>query len=115
MFAIGDKDWAGLSKLSEECGELTQVIGKLMGTRGQEEHWDGTNLTERLLEEMSDVQAALDFVLGNNPFTDEQKLEVKRRTVQKLILFQEWHNNEDPPLRKYRTPTSDAEASEMME
>ena len=29
-FAIESSHWAGLSKLNEECGEVIQVIGKIL-------------------------------------------------------------------------------------
>ena len=97
MFAIGDESWPGLSKLAEECGEVVQVIGKLMGTRGEEEHWDGTNLTERLLDEMADLSAAMNFVMDKNPFTLEQSRVYQRRVLDKYNLFCDWHEREDPP------------------
>lgn len=94
MFAIGDKEWAGLSKLAEECGELVQVIGKLMGTRGHIDHWDGTDLLVRLVEEMGDVRAALIFACEAN---DISKAKVHQRADTKLAMFWAWHNAEDPP------------------
>jgi NTP pyrophosphatase (non-canonical NTP hydrolase) len=61
-YAIGSETWPGLSKLVEECGEVLQVAGKLMGTGGQVEHWDGTDLRERMTEELADLLAAIDFL-----------------------------------------------------
>jgi NTP pyrophosphatase (non-canonical NTP hydrolase) len=54
MFAIGDNEWAGLSKLIEEAGEVIQVGGKLMGSRGDTNHWSG-DLREKLVEELGDL------------------------------------------------------------
>jgi NTP pyrophosphatase (non-canonical NTP hydrolase) len=110
MFAIGDEEWPGLSKLAEECGEVLQVIGKLMGTRGEEIHWDGQNLTESLLDEMADLRAAIDFVLEHNPFTGEQKAKYYQRYSKKMELFEDWHAHEDPP-----PPQNRAEALERLE
>lgn len=31
MFAIGDKEWPGISKLIEEAGEVLQICGKAHG------------------------------------------------------------------------------------
>lgn len=88
MFAIGSPRWPGLSKLSEEAGEVIQVIGKLMGTGGEVQHWDGSNLAERLIEEVGDVLAACDFVVEKNlPLAS-----VAERRAKKLALFRKWHD-----------------------
>ena len=89
-FSIGSDVWPGTSKLLEEMGELQQVLGKLLGTGGEVKHWDGSNLRERLVEEIADVKAALAFFqeacLG--PSEDE---EINRRTEAKRMRFWEWH------------------------
>lgn len=87
MFAIGDDQWPGLSKLAEEAGEVVQVIGKLMGTHGKAYHWDGTDLRARLIEEIADVMAACEFVIRQNQLGDG----VTVRFMQKLALFNKWH------------------------
>lgn len=51
-YSIGSSHLPGLSKLTEECGELTQVLGKVLGMGSAGDHWDGTNLRKRLIEEM---------------------------------------------------------------
>ena len=90
MFAIGDKQWAGLSKLVEEAGVVTQVAGKLMGTRGETAHWDGSNLRERLVEELGDLQAAMLFVIRQNGIDLKA---VEERTAKKLALFEIWQES----------------------
>lgn len=92
MFAIGDKEWPGISKLVEEAGEVGQVAGKLMGTGGHLAHWDGTNLARRLEEEMGDVLAAVNFVLMTCDEVSAQ--EVRQRAEYKLTLFMEWHKEQ---------------------
>lgn len=89
MFAIGSPLWPGLSKVTEEAGEVQQVIGKLLGTGGEEEHWDGSNLRKRLTEEVADVLAACDFVVMMND------LDVAYRRKTKLALFMKWHNDQN--------------------
>jgi NTP pyrophosphatase (non-canonical NTP hydrolase) len=90
MFAIGDERWPGLSKLNEECGEVIQVIGKLMGARGVTDHWDGTNLKQRLIEELADLRAAIHLVTDLNLSEQEFKLYLDR-IDDKLTLFKQWH------------------------
>src|SRR6266576_699201 len=88
-FAIGSPEWPRLSKLAEEAGETLQVIGKLMGTGGETNHWDGTDLRLRLIEELADLQAAIDFVIEVCPRMDSYAIEERR--VRKLALFKAWH------------------------
>ncbi len=94
-FAIGGSVWPGLSKLTEECGEVGQVIGKLMGTGGATNHWDGSNLAERLTDEMGDVLAAIEFVADKNRGLIDFRRLMDRRG-QKLALFEKWHREQVP-------------------
>lgn len=92
-FSLGSKVWPGTSKLIEEMGELQQVLGKLLGTAGQVEHWDGSNLRKRLVEEIADVLAALElFSLVN--LTDVENQAIVNRMVDKIQLFCAWHKKE---------------------
>lgn len=101
MFAIGDKEWPGISKLVEECGETLQVAGKLMGSRGTILHWDGSNLKTRLEDELADLIAAATFVADNCRLDRER---IRSRADSKLALFRSWHAKEDPlPLTKIDT------------
>lgn len=90
-FSIGSETWPGVSKLIEEMGELGQVLGKLLGTHGETEHWDGSNLLDRLHDEMGDVYAALEFVMKANDL-DETRIE--QREIDKVALFTKWHNEQ---------------------
>lgn len=101
MFEIGSDRWPGLSKLTEECGETLQVVGKLMGTQGKVEHWDGEGQLDRRLEaEMSDLLAAIEFVCMHCPVNRDTVL---ARAQQKLALFNEWHRRQTTPP----APTAD--------
>lgn len=92
MFEIGAYIWPGLSKLAEEAGEVLQVIGKLMGTRGSIEHWDGKgDLRTRLEEEIADVMAAATFVTAINGL-DKDK--IAHRMAEKVIKFNKWHQEQ---------------------
>lgn len=98
MFAIGDADWPGISKLIEECGEIAQVCGKLMGTRGGTEHWEGRPLDERMEDELADLQAAIRFVIKHNPL-DATK--IAGRSREKLARFEAWHQEDNPPQQQH--------------
>lgn len=87
-FSIGGAKWPGISKLIEECAEVGQVCGKLIGSRGVEDHWDGTNLRTRLEDEIGDLTAAILFVRELNGLDSARLTE---RAKRKLAMFKEWH------------------------
>jgi NTP pyrophosphatase (non-canonical NTP hydrolase) len=93
-YSIGSEVWPGTSKVIEECGELAQVLGKLIALAGQTDHWDGSDLRERLHEEIADVRAALTF------FAEANRLDHYRladRTAEKVDLFRRWHREQSAP------------------
>lgn len=90
-YSIGSEKWPGLSKLIEECGEVLQVCGKIVGADGENTHFDGTNLRERLEDEIADLWAAISYV--------SQKCELDRVRLdflsnQKRLVFEMWHEEE---------------------
>lgn len=89
IFCLGSEVLPGLSKLNEECGEVVQVVGKLMQTGGNPEHWSG-NLRTMLMDEIADVLAAINFVVENN-LTYEEIQQIAERTRVKAEKFDTWH------------------------
>lgn len=80
----------GLAKLSEELGELQQIVGKMMAY-GTGQHPDGTvSLLQRFEEEFADVAAAAEFV-ANTHGADTQR--VVRLALIKLDRFEKWHSD----------------------
>jgi hypothetical protein len=94
-FSIGSSVWPGVSKVVEEVGELGQVIGKLMAVAGAAKHWSG-DLREKMIEEMGDVYAALDFV-AEHCFSYEEGQLIATRRNKKLATFEKWHQNPESP------------------
>lgn len=92
-YAIGSGHWPGVSKLIEEMGELGQVLGKLMATSGEAEHWDGSDLRQRLVEEVADVKAAITFVASRN-LTKAEVAAIDKRAVEKFAVFTRWHQEQ---------------------
>lgn len=90
-YSIGSTHWPGLSKLTEETGELLQVLGKLLGTGGELKHWDGSNLRDKLHEELGDLTAAIDFFAKHNGL-DETIIGLRAQT--KLAQFERWHDGD---------------------
>lgn len=107
MFAIGDKEWPGISKLIEEAGEVLQVCGKLIATGGNTEHWDNndTPLKERLENEIADLLAAAAFVVRRCGLDGGR---VDDRVKRKLTRFVTWHEqgeaNKGPRCTAFVTP-----------
>ena len=91
-YSIGSDRLTGLSKLIEECGEVLQVAGKLIATGGDSVHWDGSDLYQRLMEELADLDAALRFVVTMNDAVDSTV--VNLRSIQKYATFLGWHETE---------------------
>lgn len=77
----------GLGKLIEECGELLQVCGKKLACFTSDQHWDGTDLKDRMESEMGDVRAAIRLVTENFGLDDNR---ICAQEHKKLTLFRTW-------------------------
>lgn len=88
-FSIGGTLWPGLSKLIEECGEVLQIAGKLIGSEGKTDHWSG-DLRPMLIEELGDLAAAMEFFATINGL-DIDALDARRE--KKLDMFERWHRD----------------------
>ena len=81
----------GLVKLIEESGEVIQVAAKMIAYPklifGSKLHPDGTNLRTRLVEEIGDCYAALEFVVTK---LDLSKKLIRERAEMKHKLFKQW-------------------------
>lgn len=79
--------WRGVGKLTEEAGEVLQLLGKLIPFPDGN-HPDGKgHLRERLTDEIADLYAALDY------FADINGLDPARiysRREEKLQKFFNW-------------------------
>ncbi len=94
MFDIGSRKWPGISKLIEECGEVVQVCGKLIGNRGEIVHWNVPDLKVALEEEIADVLAACRFVIAKCGL-DQYAIVV--RANKKQLQYETWHVTNPEP------------------
>lgn len=79
----------GLVKLAEECGELVQAaMKKIARSDGEDVHWDGSNLKERIADEIADVRAASEVV---ERLYSLDRRRIKARSMKKVALFEYWH------------------------
>lgn len=90
-YSIGSRMWPGISKLIEEASEVGQVCGKLIGSGGDPNHWDGTNLRHRLEDEIGDLLAAIEYVTEHNALGTAA---ITARHREKFALFEIWHREE---------------------
>jgi NTP pyrophosphatase (non-canonical NTP hydrolase) len=77
-----DRD--GLTKLMEEAGEVIQVAAKL-SAYPEETH---PELIKRLQNELADLQACINFVVGRWGLDSEH---INKRTSKKLKAFTIWN------------------------
>lgn len=89
-FTFGADEWPGLAKLAEECGELQQVIGKLMAFP-EGEHPDGAALAGRLADELADVAAASTYVRAHAEQLQPLWRRIADRIAMKFQRFERWH------------------------
>lgn len=76
--------WRGIHKLTEEAGELLRIIGKLNAfPNGQ--HPSGDPIATQLLEELTDLQAAIDYFIEENGLAIDPA-----RYKDKLIKYDNW-------------------------
>lgn len=88
----------GLSKLTEEIGELGQVVGKMLQYPELQKDWIKSHpdekgpLLPRLEEEAGDVLGAIWFVAAKLGLSMET---IEARAEMKEALFHQWDRGED--------------------
>jgi NTP pyrophosphatase (non-canonical NTP hydrolase) len=87
-YSIGSDHWPGLAKVIEECGEVIQAAAKVIAANGDGRHWDGSDLRQRLEDELADAQAAIAFAVDMNGLDSGRIL---NRAADKLAMFRRWH------------------------
>lgn len=81
----------GLTKLSEECGELIQIAQKKIAFPHTDDHPDKKgSLKQRLQEEIADVLAACSIVIDINKLDTTT---ISNRVKTKYELFDTWHKD----------------------
>lgn len=77
----------GLTKLVEECGELTQIAAKKMAYADVDIHPDGRSMKLRMEDEIADVIAACAYVSGEFKLNQAA---IDLRVQEKILLFYKW-------------------------
>lgn len=92
-FTFGSAIWPGLSKTTEEAGEVLRIVGKLQQTGGAAEHFDGTNLHAELHDEFGDLLAGIYFTMRHNEMDVDR---INARIALKTGKFERWHAEQGP-------------------
>lgn len=93
MYGVSCKKRPGLAKITEEAGELLEVLGKIQASEGEFTYpWpeeDGThrNLKQEAEDECADVIAAVTFFAERNGLNQNAMIE---RAERKIALYYEW-------------------------
>jgi NTP pyrophosphatase (non-canonical NTP hydrolase) len=82
----------GVVKLAEECGELIQVCAKRLAYFHTDRHPDGSDLRSRMVAEIGDVLAAVQFVVAELHLPRDQ---IDDRRRYKLDRFYRWRADPD--------------------
>jgi len=64
-YGIGSDTWPGLSKLAADAAQVAKVACTIIGT-GNDTAQDAAVQREALQEELGDLRAAIDYVIGKN-------------------------------------------------
>jgi NTP pyrophosphatase (non-canonical NTP hydrolase) len=84
------RKWKGLTKIAEECGELTQELMKLHSYPNGVHPRRKANLIRSTEDEIADVYAILDYFVAKNKLNAEK---IKRRRAYKVRKWvKRWGN-----------------------
>jgi len=64
-YGIGSETWPGLSRLAADAAQVVRVACTIIGT-GNDTHQDAAVQRESLQEQLGDLRAAIDYVIGKN-------------------------------------------------
>lgn len=81
--------WKGIAKLIEESGELNQVLGKIIAFPDGNHPDPKFKLTEKLVEELADAKAAIEYFADRN-LGEKDHINYSKRTNRKYNLFYKW-------------------------
>ncbi|HTU06252.1 MAG TPA: hypothetical protein VMG13_11935 [Trebonia sp.] len=85
-YSIGSDTWPGLSRLAADAAQVVRVACTIMGNRGDTQpEAEADGLRESLQEELGDLRAAIDYVIGKNALDWDA---VNRRRDRKRSLYE---------------------------
>jgi hypothetical protein len=94
-YGIGSDTWPGLSRLAADAAQVVRVACTIIGT-GNDTHQDAAVQRESLQEELGDLRAAIDYVIGKNALDWGA---VNKRRDRKRSLYERGVDEEQPASR----------------
>lgn len=95
-YRIGSDTWPGLSQLASDAARIVRRVGAIVGDDG---HQDTDGLRTSLQEELGDLRASIDYVIGKNALDWDT---VNRRRDRKRGLYERAHAGKAPGLTRER-------------
>jgi hypothetical protein len=85
-YSIDSDTWPGLSRLAADAAQVVRVACTIMGNGGDTlQEAEATGLRESLQEELGDLRAAIDYVIGKNALDWDA---VNRRRDRRRSLYE---------------------------
>jgi hypothetical protein len=95
-YGIGSDTWPGLSRLAADAAQVVRMAAAIIGT-GDDTDQDAAVQRESLQDELGDLRAAIDYVIGKNALDWGA---VNRRRDRKRSLYERGIDQDQPPLSR---------------
>ena len=92
-YGIGSDTWPGMSRLAADAAQIASVARTIIST-GNDTDQDETVQRESLQEQLGDLRAAIDYVIGKNALDWGA---VNRRRDRKRSLYERGIDEDQPP------------------
>jgi hypothetical protein len=92
-YGIGSDTWPGLSRLAADAAQVARVAAAIIST-GNDTAQDAAVQRENLQEQLGDLRAAIDYVIGKNALDWSA---VNRRRDRKRSLYERGIDEDQPP------------------
>ena len=92
-YGIGSDTWPGLSRLAADAAQVARAAAAIIST-GNDTAQDAAVQRENLQEQLGDLRAAIDYVIGKNAL---DWAAVNRRRDRKRSLYERGIDEDQPP------------------
>ena len=92
-YGIGSDTWPGLSRLAADAAQVAKAARTIIST-GNDTDQDAAVQRERLQEQLGDLRAAIDYVIGKNAL---DWAAVNKRRDRKRSLYERGIDEDEPP------------------
>jgi hypothetical protein len=92
-YSIGSDTWPGLATLAADAAQVVEVVSAITGN-GDDTGPDAARLRESLQDQLGDLRAAIDYVIGKNALDWNA---INRRRDRKRSRYERDHRPAPPP------------------